>query len=149
MAFEQGPYLTAAFLCEKVLDEKDGVKSAIRIFDRTTEHAIAATPGAQPEMAPFDFKFCLFVQLKAGAVRGPHQFRVTLIRPSGESHPPTEQQIYFEGEDDRGVDIVILLDLKVTKPGVYWFRLEFDDQLLTKIPWRVIYAPLALPQILR
>ena len=34
--FDQGPYLSAALLCEKVLEEKDGVKSAIRIIDRVT-----------------------------------------------------------------------------------------------------------------
>lgn len=147
MPFEQGPYLTAAFLCERVLEEKDGVKSAIRIFDRTTR-TIASTT-ASSEMEPFSFEFCLVVQFKAGSIRGPHQFRMTLIRPSGESPPPTEHQVYFEGEDDRGVDIVIRFALEVTKPGVYWFRLEFDDEFVTKVPWRVIYAPLSMLQILR
>ena len=32
--FATGPYLEAAFFCEKVLQEIDGTKSAIRIVDR-------------------------------------------------------------------------------------------------------------------
>jgi hypothetical protein len=35
-----GPYIGAAFLCEKILQEKDGVLSAIRIVDRITHSAV-------------------------------------------------------------------------------------------------------------
>ncbi len=34
MAEEGGPFLQAAFICEKVLTEADGTVSAIRIIDR-------------------------------------------------------------------------------------------------------------------
>lgn len=67
MPFEGGPYLSAAFLCEKVLTEADGVKSAIRIFDRTT-HTIAG-PAPPTEMQPFDYEFMLFIRFKSGAAR--------------------------------------------------------------------------------
>lgn len=69
------------------------------------------------------------------------QLRVTLIQPNGEGPPPQQQQIYFEGEDDRGVDLSITTKLRVPMPGVYWFVVELDDQLVTKIPWRIIYSP--------
>lgn len=144
MAFDQGPYLSAAFLCEKVLIEQDGVKSAIRIFDRTTRGAVGTPPPEQ--MEPFDFECVLFVRFKAGQVRGPRRLRTTLIKPSGESPPPQEQQIYFEGEDDRGVDIVGNMRIRVEMPGVYWFLLELEGTFLTRIPWRVIYAPMFIPQ---
>ena len=39
-----GPYLAAAVLCEKVLQEKDGVLSAIRLVDRF----IITASGTQP-----------------------------------------------------------------------------------------------------
>ena len=39
-----GPYLHAAHFCEKLLTEKDGVLSAIRIIDRITVTASGATP---------------------------------------------------------------------------------------------------------
>lgn len=144
MAFERGPYLAAAFLCEKVLVEQDGVKSAIRIFDRTT-HTLAGPAPPQP-MEPFNYELVLFVRFKSGEARGPMQLRMTLIRPSGESPPPMVQQIYFEGEEDRGVDIVGNMRVRVTMPGVHWFLIELDDVVVTRVPWRVIYSPMITPR---
>ena len=34
---EGGPYWATAVLCEKVLEEKDGVQSLIRVVDRITD----------------------------------------------------------------------------------------------------------------
>lgn len=144
MPFDRGPYLSAAFLCEKVLVERDEVKSAIRIFDRTTHAAAGPTPPQQ--MEPFDYEFALFLRFKSGEARGPMQLRVTLIRPSGESPTPTVQQIYFEGEEDRGVDIVGRMRVRVTMPGVHWFIIHLDDEIVTRVPWRVIYSPVITPQ---
>lgn len=38
-----GPFLSAALLCEKVLVEQDGIKSAIRIIDRVTHAVLGPT----------------------------------------------------------------------------------------------------------
>lgn len=35
---ERKPYLSAAFFCERVMEEKDGVLSAIRLVDTFTAH---------------------------------------------------------------------------------------------------------------
>ena len=144
MAFERGPYLSAAFLCEKVLVEQNDIKSAIRIFDRTT-HTVGA-PDPPQEMEPFEYEFILFIRFKSGDVRGPRQLRVTLIRPSGESPTPMSQQIYFEGEEDRGVDIVANMRIRVMMPGVHWFVIELEGAAVTKVPWRVIYSPVITRQ---
>src|SRR2546426_4711541 len=114
MPFGRGPFLSAAFLCEKFLVEQEGVKSAIRIFDRTTHTVVGPTP--PPQMEPFDSDVVLFLRFKAGQARGPVPLRLTLIRPSGESPPPSAQQVYFEGEDDRGVDIVANMRIRVMMP---------------------------------
>ena len=36
----KGPFITCACLCEKVLQEKDGILSAVRIIDRMTINLI-------------------------------------------------------------------------------------------------------------
>jgi hypothetical protein len=59
MAFETGPYLSAALLCEKVLVEQDSVKSLIRIFDRTI-HASSGADAPQA-MQPFQHRMYLFL----------------------------------------------------------------------------------------
>jgi hypothetical protein len=141
--FDQGPYLSAALLCEKVLQEASGVKSAIRIIDRVTR--TAAMPNPPREMEPFEYDINLLIKLKVGRVRGTHTIQIRLVKPSGESPPPIDQTALFEGEDDRGVDIVVNMHLKFDQPGTHWFDIFYDDNRLTKIPLRVVY----IPQVIR
>lgn len=137
---ERGPYLSAALLCEKVLVEQDGVKSAIRIIDRLTR--TVAGPSPPEQMEPFDYEMTLLIKLKSGSVRGVHSVQVRLVKPSGESPTPMVQRALFEGEEDRGVDIVAMLRIRFDQTGIYWFYIYFDDEvLLSRIPFRVIYMP--------
>lgn len=136
-SFEGGPYLLAALLCEKVLMEQDGVKSAVRIIDRVTRTATGHTPPTA--MEPFDYEVTLLLKLKSGSARGSYPLRVNLVKPSGESFAPLEQTIYFEGEDDRGIDLIASIRIKLELPGVYWFEVFLGEALLTRIPFRVIY----------
>jgi len=60
----QGPFLAAAVICEKILEERDGVKSAIRIVDRVTRTVVGPSP--PEEMEPFDWDGALLIKLKSG-----------------------------------------------------------------------------------
>ena len=134
-----GPYLSAAFLCEKVLIEQDGVKSAIRIIDRVIRTVAGLSPPKQ--MEPFDYSISMLIKLKAGWARGSYPLRITLVKPSGESPPAIQQTVHFEGEEDRGVDIVTNIVLRLEMTGIYWFEVYLEDVLLTRIPFRVVYLP--------
>ncbi|MBA7596043.1 hypothetical protein ES703_07023 [subsurface metagenome] len=139
MPFERGPYLLAAFICEKVLEEKDGVKSAIRIIDRVTRTVVDPSP---PEkMEPFDHELTLLIKLKSGNARGVYPIQVRLVKPSGESPTPFAQNVLFEGEEDRGVDIVMNMKVRFDQTGIYWFHIYLGDVRLTQIPFRVNYVP--------
>ena len=136
---KRGPFLSAAFLCEKVLEEKDGVKSAIRIVDRVTRTAVGPNP--PKEMVSFDYDINLFLRFKSGWARGSTNLRIETVKPSGESSTPVQQTIFFEGEEDRGVDVTGHLRIKFEMIGIYWFHVYLDDEHLTQIPLRVIYMP--------
>ena len=139
MAFESGPYLSAAFLCEKVLKEENGVKSAIRIVDRVTRTVVLPQP--PQTMEPFDYQIFLFLRFKSGSARGPMSLKVRIIKPSGESPTPIEQTINLEGEDDRGIDIVGNMNLKLELAGLYWFDVFLDGDRITRIPLKIVYLP--------
>lgn len=139
MPFESGPYLSAAFLCEKVLEEKDGVKSAIRIIDRITHTVVGPNP--PEELQPFDYRITLFLKFKSGTARGPMQLQIRLTKPSGESPPSTRHTLNFEGEDDRGVDIAADMIMKLDQVGLHWFDISLAGERVTRIPLRVIYLP--------
>lgn len=139
--FDQGPYLAAALLCERLLVEKDEVASAIRIIDRINRTAVGASP---PErMEPFDYEVTLVVILKAGWAHGSHPLRITLVTPQGESRGILNQTVFFEGDEDRGVNVVGRIVIRLEMEGIYWFEVrlgENDGKLLTRIPLRVIYS---------
>ena len=139
MGFDQGPYLLAAFLCERVLNETDGVQSAIRIVDRFTHSVVVDTHNVP--MEPFNHPITFFLLLKAGVASGSYNLRITLVKPSGDSPEPFQQPIYFEGDEDRGVALSLGMVLRLEMPGIHWFDVHLDDVRLTRVPFRVIYMP--------
>ncbi len=143
MQFAEGPYLSAALLCERVLEEKDGVKSVIRIIDRVIRSI--ASPNPPTEMEPFDYSLTLFLRFKAGRARGTMPLKIEFIKPSGEKLPPIIHTILFEGEEDRGIDIAGTMTIKFDQTGIYWIYIYLNDVRLTQIPFRVIYMPQILP----
>ena len=89
--FSQGPFLSAAFLCDKILIERDGVVSAIRLVDRVNQTVTGPEPSEV--MEPFDYQLTLFVSFKAGSTRGPMQLEIRMEKPSGTSPAPTRQTV--------------------------------------------------------
>lgn len=135
--FQDGPYVSAALLCERILQEGDGVKTAVRIVDRTTI-TIEGTD-IPANLPPIPVSWTLFIKLKNGKVSGKHKVSIKFINPRGKEESPTfSQEADFEGGENRGVDIVARLDLKLKHEGVYWFEIYFDDLLLTKTPLQVV-----------
>ena len=137
--FSQGPHLAAGFLCERVLQEADGVASAIRIVDRIN-HAVVG-PNSPEEMEPFDYEITLFVSFKAGSARGPMLLEIRLQKPSGTSSSPFRSNVNFEGDDERGVNIVGIIKIRLETPGLHWFDVFLDGHRVTRIPLRLVYLP--------
>jgi hypothetical protein len=138
--FREGPYLTAALICERVLDEKDNVKSIIRIVDRVNHQVVGPDPPR--EMPPIKgYRLTMLLQFKSGRARGAHALKLRLLKPSGESTQPPEQLVVFEGEDDRGVDVVANLLVDLEYAGVYWIEVLLNEVRVTKVPFRVVYLP--------
>ena len=134
----EGPYLLSAVLCERVMVEQDGVKTAFRIIDRITQAKVGPDP--PEEMPPFAASLSLLIKLKAGMCSGQHYLKVHLQTPQGIVHTPLTQALAFEGtEQDQGVDFVGTLQVRFDREGIYWFDVVLDDIRLTRIPVRIIY----------
>ena len=142
--FADGPHLQTAILCEKVLVEQDGVKSAIRMFDRHIRTATGPTPPM--EMEPYTMEASLLLTFKSGSARGTYQLQVNLQKPSGESIQPVNSAINFEGEDDRGTDIVANVALELDMTGLYWFDIYLNGTRVTRVPMRIVYLPQVINQ---
>lgn len=144
-SFERGPYLQAAFICERVLEEKDGVKSYIRVVDRLMIQAQG--PAAPEEMPPFETSITAVLIFKAGDATGSVPMKLTLTKPSGLTTPEPVWQgsVHFEG-GVRGQEIRLGIRTKFEESGPYWFNLYVGERLATRFPLEIIYTFVRTPQ---
>jgi hypothetical protein len=131
-----GPHLQSALVCERVLQEQDGVMSAIRIIDRIF---FLLGPDGQPVDAAHPIIF--LISFKSGSARGRYTVTVEREKPSGERSGSFQAPVLFEGEE-RGVNLVVNAQFEPDQDGLYWFDVLFEDQRVTRIPLRAVYQPL-------
>jgi len=144
MDLSGGPYLQTACLCERVLEEKDGVLSAIRIVDRIGIQAQFAPGQPAPAMPAIPVSLWVLISFKAGRARGSYSVRIEPRTPAGLKMPGPTVPVLLEGDDDRGVNLKLNLNFVAQEQGTYWFDVLFEDQLVTRMPLRVIYQPMTM-----
>jgi hypothetical protein len=145
-----GPFLQAAFFCERVLQEADGTVSAIRIIDQQTLSASGAD--VPSDMPPAIVNTTMLIALKAGETRGRYAIKIGPEAPSGLELPSVNVPVNFPGGDgEQGINIIIPMQMQVIEEGLYWFDVVWvddkagadGDRQLTRVPLRVLYQPLA------
>jgi hypothetical protein len=140
MPMKPGPHVAMGLICEKVLEEKDGVLTIVRVIDRLNIQVMGA--GAQSSIpAGVQYTLTLVVSLKSGDARGRNTLGIWPELPSGERLPRRDMAVHFEGED-RGINAVFQIGLPVAQEGLYWFDVLLGDQVLTRIPLRIVYQPI-------
>jgi hypothetical protein len=135
---DEGPWLALGAICEKVIEDKEGVLSLIRVIDRVVVSAQGLTP---PEKMPaVDMQGTLVISLKAGAAQGRHAINIEIEGPDGITRPGPQYSMVFEAPD-RGHNLMLQLQMRLELEGLYWFNIRLEDRLLTRVPLRAIYAP--------
>ncbi len=135
-----GPFLSA-LLCEKILEEKDGIKTAVRIIDQINRGAMGVGLSPPSVMPSFEYPIGLLVRLKAGAARGMYQVNVRIVKPSNESAGEINHPVHLPGPEDSGIDIVLNAVLSIDQVGTWWFDIYLNDERWTRVPLRVVYLP--------
>lgn len=131
-----GPYVQVGTICERALQEKDGVVSLVRVVDRFT----VTLPGPPtPDRTPAStIGVTIVVMLKSGIYRGTGNLKIVPVAPSGQKLRELSVAVFLEGED-RGVNVILNAQFVVQEEGIYWLDVSFQDQLLTRIPMRILY----------
>lgn len=142
MEVPTGPYLAAALFCERVLEEKDGVLSIVRIIDRVIQSASGTS--APDRMPPLSYALTALILLKSGQAKGTFQVRVDMESPSGLVKPGPFMTALMEGED-RGQNLVMRMQMMFEEPGLYWFNVCIEDKVVTRMPFRVVYTRIGGP----
>ncbi len=142
---ETGPHLLVAALFEKVLQEQDGVLSAIRLIDRVTQST--TDPDAPEQMPPFlTDNLTMLVCLRSDQARGRYGIKVRPEAPGGFQLPAMEQAIQLQ-PGANGANLILPLVLPITQESVFWFDVFLTgpapqpDRLLTRVPLEVVYSP--------
>jgi hypothetical protein len=147
---EAGPLLAAALLCERVIEDKEGVLSIIRIVDNFTVSlpVITPPPGSTPVVV-----LTLLVSFKAGQAKGTYQVELRLRSASGKplkgmgEHP--KPSFTFAGEQpEQGANIVINAGVPANEPGLYYFDVLLDGAFVTSVPFRIREQGQTAPQSL-
>ena len=133
------PYVQTAVFCEQILDQTEGVVSAIRIFDRLNllsqpEPPPGTPPGAQPVVM-----VKILLMLKSGPVRGRRTIRIVYEAPKGQSDELHRGPAEFQGKEN-GVVIHGPVAIPMHGEGLYWCNIFVDDVQITRMPLRVAYA---------
>jgi hypothetical protein len=140
----KGPYVKAAFFCERVLKEGDGVTSFIRVIDKLMQ--TAAGPSVPDSLPPITFGMTGVIMLNPGDAIGRHEFSIIMEPPSGFGKKTLGQgTVHFEGPE-RTANIEIALQMTFDQEGVYWFEILLDATVvLTRMPFVVQYTRVITP----
>ncbi len=139
------PYLAAAFLCERILHERDGVLTAIRIVDTFN---VTLPPNLPPDAKPaIQITGLLsFKKSSPGAEAEQHQAEIRLRTPSGREHPPAVFDVFFKPEQIAGANQIIQMNIGVEEFGLHWLDVLLDGEPITRIPFRLLPAAISPPE---
>lgn len=135
-----GPYVAAAFLCEKVLVEQGNIPTFVRVVDRfgVPKFSGPIPPGVQQQ----PLQVTLVVILKAGDLgAGNHKMTIKLQKPDKSYALEQSVPVFFQGSDDNGAMLALPILVAAPEEGLHWFDVMFEGSLLTRIPMRVLHQP--------
>lgn len=137
----EGPWLSLAVICEKVIEDKENRLSLIGLMDRIT--FAAAGPEAPAQMPPVTISLMVVVGFKSGFARGSYMVGMQPVSPSGKRGPLLSTQLLFEGED-RGANFISQVMANLTEPGLHWFDIMLENRVVTRIPLRIVYQSVSM-----
>ncbi len=131
-----GPYVQAALLCERVVQESGGRVTIVRLVDRVV--APAAVNLAQ--VPPTIVSCHAVIILKTGSRPGNYKLHLLLKSPSKRPLREFSLDISLPDQEDQGVNVVMPIQFTAIEEGVYWFevRLDNEEQPLTKTSLRLV-----------
>lgn len=130
------PFVAAACFCENLLEEPDGVLSAIRIVDTYILPPLPEGIEIPADAVRGVILVKGLISLKSGDVVGPGTIHLVMHKTTGERavlSPEGGWPVVMNG-GEHGVNIKIQLPLGVKNFGLVWFDVMWGEDVLTRIP---------------
>ncbi len=128
------PHLAAALFCEKVLEDKDGVLSAVRIVDKIIMQSVAAVPPEAPKPV---VALTALIVFRAIGLKGKRRIRVTGEDPTG-TRLMNEITVpgVFKGPRSN-FNLRANMVIPVDREGIYWFTVYLENRIVARMPLEV------------
>lgn len=141
----EGPYLNAAVLCENIVEDSNGMLSAVRMLD--TISIAVQHPNEVSKASPANIGGNLLLSFKTGESRGNHRLKVELVYPNGRKKPAFSQVAKFPKEAYGGVNIKAKVGIGVFESGLYWFDVLLDGKRVTRVPLNISIVRFGEPAV--
>jgi hypothetical protein len=119
----------SAFLCERVLTEKDGVQTYVRVVDI---FSAKITPGARARLQAW-----LIIILRSADAKGDYTVTVRMNSPIGKITPMGEGMPAQMKGGEHGISFNVLMIIDVEHEGVYTIDVLLDGEVVTRVPFKV------------
>jgi hypothetical protein len=130
------PFIGAAFVCERIIREKDDVLTAMRIVDtfyvdveNLQNLAKDTTPVAQ---------LTALISVRAGSALGDSEIRVSLRRPDGSVRAIDQGFPVSLSAPESGANVIVTMGVAANVLGLHWIDVLWNGQPLTSIPFRLL-----------
>ncbi len=143
------PHLAAAVVCEKVLQEKDEVLTVVRLID-TLWVSVPKNLPADANPAIQVTVLLSFRKATSGTQPEKHQVSVRLNPPS---EPPVEPKketmdlLFPEGEPS-SANVILNVSVPIREFGLFCLDVFVDDELATRVPFRLQERPAESPRMI-
>jgi hypothetical protein len=143
-----GPYLAAAFFCEKTIEDKqDSTLSAIRIIDNVELEIDASAPPDFPsETNKLRIALNGLLSFKTGDSPGDHTIRLDVESPSGKVETVLEQTLTFSEPPYGGSNFRLNAGIGIIKGGLFVVDVFLDGKLMTRMPIQILVRRANLAQ---
>src|SRR5579883_2402570 len=128
-----GPFVNMAVFCQRPIEDKSGLVSAIKVFDQIE---ILRPPGFK-QGDILGIKTWFLVIVKPGDGPKEQKLRLVLHNPSGATQAVAEADLIMLG-GEAGSTLRDQLELPFDREGLYWLAVEIDGKTLTRVPLRVV-----------
>jgi hypothetical protein len=132
----RGPYVQAALLCDRVLQEDNGRVTIVGLLDRV----VARSKEPQREVPATQVSCHAVVILKTGSNPGGYKLKLLVKSPSNRPLNEFSLDVVLPDTEDKGINIVMPIKFFAKEEGVYWIevRLGEMERPLTKTSLRLV-----------
>jgi hypothetical protein len=134
-----GPFLTAAFFCQGVATDDDGVISIHRMVDSLQFTIPADAPPGLPKLAtPFIVQPYFYLCFKTDSQEDRYHVKIVC------EHPDRTESVIFNATletrpMDNGCSLALEVVMEFDRPGKRWYRVELDGMVATRVPLLVFF----------